>query len=748
MSPAPPGAVAAPAPSPALARCGKGAAATAKTAATVNGEVNAGIGAVVGVNVQHSLSPAEDPARKEAQCIIEWLEAREGSSLRAWLRHFDQNNDQKISLNEFVRGMKRLNYTGDITTAFTYLDSDASGELSLDELDAAQASLWRHFRAWCVASFGGPTDMLKQIAGSADTVWENIDECHFRDGLRWLGWSDGCEDLLFRSLDANELGFITEDNLRWLEVEKRRQRRKEQAKLKATSQQDTKRSKEKERRIADAVLSDFKRFLRRRYGHFVRAWRRVLSPDGSMVLQKNDLFKAVASIGWLGDVRLLWQAFDKDDSGTVSIEELDVHGAEILAHFHKFVKDQFGSASSAFRQLDKFNTRKLRQPEFAAAVKSHGFRHPAKSLFHGLDLQGNRTIVEEDLLFLDRWKPPAFLVAMPNFQAAEDMKQTLLKTCKNYLKAWRHVLDLDSSNRCNWEEFEIACRKVGFTGDIAGAWRALDQDLSGFITLHEIDAVACETLSFFKRWAEEEFGSVRSAFGVFDSDGSNEVSYREFRRACRAYGLDRDVHTLFYALDTERNGVLSLEEVIFLDEWEFNQDSGNCESEVSSIGALPQVGFVPSCELATYSTEGPGPAFYAVPTTIGAGPTAPMLRFSGAFSFRRRTHGYRLSHLERPDSSGPAPTSYDGHPGHALIAPAKPVWSFGSEPRKVVEARASGSGKPSPGPGHYDRHFVEGRISTGPAFTCSPRRPLRVHPLLRGEGLPSLKVPHAPHTAR
>merc|ERR1719317_1764697 len=138
-------------------------------------------------------------------------------------------------------------------------------------------------------------------------------------------------------------------------------------------------------------------------------------------------------------------------------------------------------------------------------------------------------------MFLDRWKPPAFLTVPPNPVAREDIKQGLVAKYGYYLKAWRRAMDPRSQNRCNWRDFQIGCAKIGFVGDIAGAWRALDYNMSGDITLFEIDPLSCETLRSFKLWADEQFGSVRSTFSVFDEDGSNSVTGREFRRAARIY---------------------------------------------------------------------------------------------------------------------------------------------------------------------------------------------------------------------
>jgi len=576
-----------------------------------------------------------------------------------------------------------------------------------------------------VELFESVQDFLEQLRGpspSRRSHEERLAPTQFADGLRRAGWQGGFEDLIFLSLDTDDRGYIEPNDLRWLEVEKRRQRRKEQAKKRAAQESKPRAHNWK---VAEAILADFRQFLKRKYGHYVRAWRTALSPDGSMVLQKNHLFKACSNIGWQGDVRLLYQAFDKDDSGYISIEELDAKSAELLAHFHVFVEEKFGSASEAFRAIDKFKTKKVRQPEFVNAVRSFGFTYPAKLLFHGLDLGGTKSIVEEDLLFLDKWRPPAFLVAPPNPQAAEEVKALLLKTHKNHLKAWRHILDVDASNHCNYDEFEAACKKIGYRGDVPGAWRALDTDLSGYITLQEIDPVSSETLMEFRRWCDEEFGGVRSAFGVFDTSGDNEVTYTEFRRSCRIYGFDGNVKTLFYALDSEKNGTLSVEEVVFLDEWEFHdgQDLNEAPSAMhTSMDSLSSLR--PSTDTVDYSTDGPGPAKYALPTTIGAGPVTPMVHFSGAYSFRARTQGTVLPWLHQEGPQAPSPTTYDDRMGLTATLPSKPSWAFGTERRRVVEAVLPESKQPGPG------HYSPGRQRNA-TVTCTPRRPLRVHPLLR-----------------
>lgn len=150
-------------------------------------------------------------------------------------------------------------------------------------------------------------------------------------------------------------------------------------------------------------------------------------------------------------------------------------------------------------------------------------------------------------------------------------------------------MDKDSSNRVNWDEFQEACKKVRYTGDLPGAWRALDQDLSGFITLREIDLHSSDILLRFRKWATDECGSVKSAFQVFDADKSSELSHKEFRNACRIYGFEGDPRKLFKALDSDGRGTLSLDEISFLDEWEIDDEEAGADILVAKENSRSSV---------------------------------------------------------------------------------------------------------------------------------------------------------------
>mmetsp|Transcript_133735 Transcript_133735/g.285971 ORF Transcript_133735/g.285971 Transcript_133735/m.285971 type:complete len:821 (-) Transcript_133735:25-2487(-) len=535
-----------------------------------------------------------------------FLEQRRGTALKAWILHFDTNNDQRISLSEFYGGMKAMGYSGDMKALFRKLDGDGSGELSLEEIDNAGDRQWRRFRMFCVR-FGSVGEAMRRLGGKVPEVpkskWPSlknlknrdsyaedskvlkIAKADFEQSIINEGW-DGEQStgFLFDSLDTSDRGYLIEENLSWLNIEISRQRKKDQAKARALTV-----FKKKIDTVAEAaMLADFKQFLRKKYGGFLRAWRQVLAVNDSMVLQKPQFLKAFAKLGFKGDAKNLWRTFDRDDSGSVSIDELDPQGAELLAHFKRFIDEKWGGAVGAFKALDKDGSKSVKQQEFVDAMKGYGFRYPTKQLFHGLDRDGAKSIQADEILFIDKWKPLPYLIVGPSPEAAKEVKAAFLKKYKNFLKAWRHALDKDNSNHCNWFEFQAACQKCKYQGNVPGAWRFLDADLSGYITLKELDEASCAILKEFKDWAVEEFGSVRSAFGVFDGDGSNEISYNEFRACCRIYGYDGCSKSIFGALDLESNLALSVEEVAFLDDWDFDVEDSKEPQEPTKTTKSPR----------------------------------------------------------------------------------------------------------------------------------------------------------------
>jgi len=495
--------------------------------------------------------------------LLALFHEKTGGILPAWLLYFEQRYGKEIDLDEFMAGMKKLEYTGDAENLFRKLDLDESEELTLEEIDDRSAKLWMRFRFWAVKTFEDEEDMLKSLGEEAGVD----DRDSFLDTMRDLYWEEGQEDILYRALCifSPSGNVVTKQALAWFAIDKKKCQKALKVKEQAAQERQW---KTKEKREIARAIKDFKAFLKKKFGTFLRAWRCALDLDGSMFIQKNELFKAVKEIAWPGDARMVWRGLDKDGSGVTSLQEIDLKSAEQLAKLKQQMTDRFGSTGEAFKAFDVLRAGKLKAPEFIEKCKEYGFVKVNKALFHGLDSQGNKFLTKDSLKFLDSWRCPRFLTCEANPKAAADFKAALLREFPNYVKAWRLLLDRDNSNCIAWEEFEAAAKQMNYVGDVAGAWRSFDEDISGTITLREIDQPSFDRLNEFKTWCDAEFGNVKGAFQMLDTDNSGDFDKREWAKSLVYFGFQGDCRGLFKVLDTDGEGLVSMDEVAFLDQWE------------------------------------------------------------------------------------------------------------------------------------------------------------------------------------
>jgi hypothetical protein len=417
----------------------------------------------------------------------------------------------------FKSGMVALKYPGNSEGLFEDMlkETGEMDELALEDIDEDQAMMWNKFRRWCGAQFSNARDLIRQCKQEhrrrtnhhgAHHDDEILHEEEFVQGLLALGWdcADSHGDITgFEMFESNVFGFLDWEregcigatNLKFLDHEVRRHRQKAAAKRRA---QRIAEHRAQGTQAMQAALLDFKDALRRHAGSLFKAWRKLLDPDGSMTVQRADLFKVCQKLNWKGDVRALWKALDHDNSHVTTLEELDPHGAQLLAQFKAWAVSHYGPkpAAAMFRTLDKQNLRKVRYAQFVHEVQARGFDRKAKAMVPWLDWEDKRWLHEEDFTFLDHWKPPAWLVAKPSEAAANDFKRHLLDKYRHPLKAWRGILDKDNSNCCNWHEFQEAAKHLRFTGDVAGAWLHFDQDISGYITLKDRSSSKCSVGGF------------------------------------------------------------------------------------------------------------------------------------------------------------------------------------------------------------------------------------------------------------
>jgi len=375
--------------------------------------------------------------------------------------------------------------------------------------------------------------------------------------------------LIYASLDCEGTTTIGEQSFRWFEFEHKR------AELKKRAEAMGAQASQRRKHCSKKDVSEFKAFLKRRFGTFLRAWRCCLTQTDSMLIYKREFIKACTKLGWeQNDPEQLWNAVDVDCSGFATLDELDFASARSLALFKQWIDECFGSAASAFTMMAG-DTGFIRAEGFGRQMGTLGYRVSTAEyteLFHGLDKAGRQALIPEDMAFLDRWKPLPYLVVEPNQKAADEVLTLLMDKYTYLLRAWRLLLDRSSLNRCTWFDFCASLDSLGYKGDAAGAWRALDKEHNNYLSLSNFDADAAEILAAFRSWADEEFGGTRPAFAIFDVDGSNDISRLEFRQACKIFGFRLDPGPLFSALDITSAGSLTMDQISFLDKWQRDEE--------------------------------------------------------------------------------------------------------------------------------------------------------------------------------
>jgi len=697
-----------------------------------------------------SRDPAENreasPTRHAIVAVKSMLGGQHAFALQCWFRHFDRNHNGRIDRDEFRNGMAELGYSTEAALQLWQdLDPDKYGEITFEVIDREQSQVWSSFRRWCAAHFQDPRDMILQMKrlyaqnhNIPETVEEELSLEEFEEGLYHFGWDRGYAAMLFGACDVDQEAKINVRGLQWLQVEAKRQKAKEENRRRSFRIAT---NKARHEQIAHHVLADFKLFLKRSFGNTFRAWRRALDIDGTMTLQRVELFKACRQLEWKGDVRALWTALDHDGSGTTTFEELDLGSARLLAQFKEWAMLNWGSkpAAATFEALDVGKRKKISYSQFASSCESRGFMRKAKSVAGMLDWHDRKYLMADDLAFLDIWKPPEWLTAIPNKAAADTFKQFLLNRYRHMLKAWRVCLDKDNSNCVSWHEFREAARHLKCNIDIAGAWLAFDTDLSGFVSLRELCPETHDSLMHFKAWAEEEFGNVRAAFKALDKDNSGQLTFKEFRGACRNFGFQGNTPVLFSSLDIQKDNVLRIKELSFLDDWPMpleqlpeQADGFGLETLQGATGAPDGDKEAVEKHMLEYSIPGPGPGAYTLPDCFGAEDRTPGVRHGGAFSFANRP--------AKKERRSVGPANYT--PSLRPTTSRKPAWSFGGGGAGAPRPNTAGSTperrcKPttvstSPGPGSYNlgTTFLVG----GPKFSMRPRRAFKLHPAQRALG--------------
>lgn len=341
------------------------------------------------------------------------------------------------------------------------------------------------------------------------------------------------------------------------------------------------------------ALEEFNRFAAHKFGNTVRAWF-MLDPEGKMAIGEKQFARACDEIGFRGNLVALWRYLDSDQSGYITILELDAQSAISLAEFKTVIRDRFGgSAMNAFNFMDDNHSDRLFKDEFVGSMKKLGFKaRTAARLFSMFDCHRLGSITSKDVVFLDRWNPPPYLFSRPDVVGLENFKNILRSHFTSLLRSWRQLLDRDGTMRVSWDEFCDTCKHLQKKGhqpgvpktenQRAGVWRSLDEDCGGWISLREFDQDAFDCLAKFKHWAVKNHGAVATgvqhmvgASGKLTDVELDKIDEFNSKLLIQGLNLSNNV-TVVHTIDehgrkvTVETPFLTEKDVRFLDKWDLD----------------------------------------------------------------------------------------------------------------------------------------------------------------------------------
>lgn len=551
--------------------------------------------------------------------------AGHGSALRGWRWLLDPDGTLEVPWNDLDQACKTMGFVKSEEELLDYLQSSPAISVELAQVLSELGVVVEMFRRWMTEMYGGQNAFFNVLdVDSTGTITQD----HFVKTVRTEGFTVTEHELqeLFCFCDIIHKNYITRDLTIFLETDPViRERELLKLKLNQKYEQDRilvscykednlpmghrlairpwmKHKYEalptiaRQRVVArEGVLRQnglqartrFIKQLRSFHATEMRAWRRGIDPEGKFTVTRSAFKQFCRKIQFEDDINALWTSFDPYAEGVLQVEQFSLQAADVLASLRTWAHRSFGSLAGLFQTPEAIARRQKRRKDgtsfvtasmsvgsFASLLWSYGYPPlfgpdgDVVSWYIGttLDFHGGSLIECSDLAWLDGWTPTEWLVTDPDIEAWNKIRDFLKGQFGSLLRAWRRELDTENRNRLTWKEWCKACQRLGIEGNIAGAWRALDDRRCGSISLNHVCEESANLLGSFKSWAEIKFSSMPEAFRAMDADGGGSLSLAELKSACYKYKCVCDAQALFHVLSTNGRNI-SRKDYHFLSDW-------------------------------------------------------------------------------------------------------------------------------------------------------------------------------------
>lgn len=358
----------------------------------------------------------------------------------------------------------------------------------------------------------------------------------------------------------------------------------------------------------------FKTYLEKKFGSLVAGWRQ-LDKGKNGRLSFYEFCNACRAMGYHGNLKQLWAQLDSDNSGMVSLMEIDEEVGTYVGTFKLALLKRHGDMLTAWRKgVDTNGNGRVEENEICDAVRALGLTLDGKKLFKMLCAGGlGITLMEFDPDSWNRWVTgdlqglcfsgnKEFLENLPELEedsetlskdvikhhqtgaarefrrmlmvkereetkaaqfevvknkvglhTAAGFKAALLNRCGSLLGAWREYLDLNCNGRLTFGEFCHALSRLAFHGDVKGLWKQLIKPPSVHLHFFDLDEQTDIALTELRTKLEQQYGNMLMAWlRAFDVKGTGCVNEQSFMVACHKVGYQNDASELFKVMQPDQ----------------------------------------------------------------------------------------------------------------------------------------------------------------------------------------------------
>eukprot|EP00397_Hematodinium_sp_SG-2012_P007485 GEMP01007531.1.p1 GENE.GEMP01007531.1~~GEMP01007531.1.p1 ORF type:complete len:686 (+),score=116.01 GEMP01007531.1:51-2108(+) len=552
---------------------------------------------------------------------------RYGNLVKAWSIAFDRDGNGRISFFEFSSACRALGFEGNIKKTFEEMDVDRNGAISMENFDPAMSQALSSFKELLAQKYGS----IIQAFAALDQESGALTPDRFALKCTAIGY-EGNARTLFDWLDANDSGTVTLDEIdpraamaqardeaavellmggHHMRTDTKRSNLsgqydtavtatklvKEQARQRYKADIEARNARAEHLNKAMKTLPGFKSLLIHRYGSIVNAWKCGLDKDGNGRLNFNDFCQGCREIGYYAP-RQLWLELDAENSGFISVYEIDPHMASLMEELAQRISLQCGNLEAAWSHLfDACRQQRCTWPSFLLSCDALGYhKAKAKQVFKALGAhKGNRFILRGDFDFLSLWfvggagdMRPNIPVVDPMSTAASYAKQRrnalttsqrsigfgdepvaefrafLKRRFGTVLAAWLLCLDRDRNGTLSQMEFCRGMREMGYIGNARDIFKRLDSDGSGIVSLAEMDPEIGRALTVFRQCCNT-YGGLELIWDKFGLNraGKNNMDITQFVLACQMMRYRLSAKQLFLQLDIDHSGSLSFNEILW-----------------------------------------------------------------------------------------------------------------------------------------------------------------------------------------